>query len=51
MDTFDRVMVTVIILGTSILVGTVATISSKKFTCEQMDKVYLAGKCVKLTEE
>ena len=51
MSQFDRVIIIVMIFGTGLLSGVTVYTESKKFTCEQLSKVYLNGECVELKME
>ena len=51
MDTFDRILIVIMIICFTSLAGLLSNISSQQFTCEQLGKELIKGQCVQIKEK
>lgn len=50
MDTFDRIMVLTIVICVCLLTHIITVHEGRRFTCKQLDKAYVEGRCVAVKE-
>lgn len=50
MDMFDRIMVLAIVVCVCLLTHIITVHEGRRFTCEQMGKAYVEGRCVVVKE-
>lgn len=51
MDTIDRILIVFIVVVASSLFSFISHVESKKFTRNQVGKVYIDGKCLKMGKQ